>query len=173
VGLSRRDGTVYLTGLPGYLSSDPPAVALVASSSRDGGRSWSPLATVAPASPRVDKEIVTADPIRPGHAYVVWTDFDPFFDFPLDNSFQFARTTDGGASWSAPVAIDLAPPNGLDRAGEVLVLPDGVLLAVFARTELLPDSTLPQHALRVPLPRPGPHLVSPRAGRLTTAGRLL
>jgi hypothetical protein len=136
------DGTVYFTALPGLLSSDPPAVALLAAASGDGGRSWSPLATVAPADPRVDKEVVTADPIRPGHAYVVWADRDPFA-FPLSNSFRFAQATDGGMSWSAPVAIDLAPPNGLDQSGEVLVLPEGTLLAIFSRIEFdLSDFTV-------------------------------
>jgi hypothetical protein len=136
------DGTVYFTGLPASLASDLPAIALVASRSRDGGRSWSPLAAIAPASPRVDKEVVTADPTRPGYAYVVWTDFDPLFAFPLHNLFQFSRTTDGGASWSAPTTIAFAPPNGLDRAGEIRVLPNGVLLAIFARVELQEDSSV-------------------------------
>jgi hypothetical protein len=133
------DGTVYFTGLPASLAPELPAIALVASRSRDGGQSWSPLATVAPASPRVDKEVVTADPTRAGHAYIVWTDFDPLFQFPLHNLLQFSRTTDGGASWSAPTTIAFAPPNGLDRASEIRVLPNGVLLAIFARIELQED----------------------------------
>src|SRR5262245_8732029 len=130
------DGTVYFSGLPAFLSSDEPAVAILAGASRSGGRSWSPLATVVPTDPRVDKAVITADPARSGHAYIVWADRDPLFDFPLDDSFRFARTTDGGATWSAPATIDLAPPNGLDQSGEVLVLPDGTLLTVFSREEL-------------------------------------
>ena len=133
------DGTVYFTGLPASLASELPAIALVAGRSRDGGRSWSPLTTITAASPRVDKEVVTADSTKPGHAYVVWTDFDPFFAFPLHNLFEFSRTTDGGTSWSAPTTIAFAPPNGLDRAGEIRVLPNGVLLAIFARIELQED----------------------------------
>jgi hypothetical protein len=133
------DGTVYFTGLPASLASELPAIALVASRSRDGGQSWSPLTTVAPASPRVDKEVVTAHPTTPGYAYVVWTDFDPLFAFPLHNFLQFSRTTDGGATWSAPSTIASAPPNGLDRASEIRVLPNGVLLAIFARIELQED----------------------------------
>jgi hypothetical protein len=136
------DGRVYFTGLPGSLASDPPAVALVATSSGDGGVHWNPLVTVAPADPRVDKEVITADPQRSGYAYTVWADRDPLYEFPLDNSFLFSRTTDGGATWSAPTTIDEAPPNGIDQSGEVLVLPDGSLLVVFARPQLLEDSSV-------------------------------
>lgn len=136
------DGTVYFTGLPGSLASDPPAVALVASSSTDGGRHWSDLATVSPADPRVDKAAVTADPARPGYAYVVWADRDPLFDFPLQNTFRFSRTADGGATWSPPVIVDRAPPNGVDQSGEIVVLPHGRLLAIFSRPQILDDGSV-------------------------------
>jgi hypothetical protein len=45
------DGTVYFGGLAAGLSSDPPTTAVVASHSRDGGRSWPAPATVASPPP--------------------------------------------------------------------------------------------------------------------------
>lgn len=136
-----RGGAVYFSGANLFLTPEESFGANVASRSRDGGRSWSPLVTVAEPSPRVERAVVTADPGRPGYAYLVWWDRDPALIPPLDGTLQFARTTDGGRSWSRPKTIDLAPPNGFDQSGEALVLPDGVLLIVFARLEVLPDGT--------------------------------
>jgi hypothetical protein len=46
-----------------------------------------------------------------------------------------SRTTDRGASWSPPVLVDQPPPFAIDFAPKILVLPDGTLLAVFARAD--------------------------------------
>jgi hypothetical protein len=54
---------------------------------------------------------------------------------PRTNSLEFSRTTDGGATWSSPVLIDQPSPFALDFAPKILVLPDGTLLAVFARAD--------------------------------------
>jgi hypothetical protein len=135
------DGTIYFTGASIFLSTDPPAGANVSSRSRDGGRHWSPIASVTAASPRVERAVVTADPARSGYAYAAWFDRDPALTFPLDGTLQFARTADAAADWSPPVTIDSAPPNGIDLSGEILVMPDGSLLAVFARVEVLEDGT--------------------------------
>jgi hypothetical protein len=135
------DGTVYFSGAILDFSSDPPPAALVASRSRDGGRSWSPTVTFAGPSVRLEREVITADPARPGHAYVVWWERDPSMPF-VGSTHQFARTTDGGASWSPPVTLDAAPPGALDQSAEVLVLPNGSLLALFARLELVGDGAV-------------------------------
>jgi hypothetical protein len=136
-----RGGVVFFSGARLFLSPEQALGSNVASRSRDGGRSWSPPVTVAEPSRRVERAVVTADPARPGYAYLVWWDRDPDLVPPLDGTLQFARTTDGGRHWSPPKTIDLAPPNGFDQSGEVLVLPNGHLLIVFARIEVLPDGT--------------------------------
>jgi hypothetical protein len=46
-----------------------------------------------------------------------------------------SRTTDRGASWSPPVLVDQPPQFAIDFAPKILVLPDGTLLAVFARAD--------------------------------------
>ena len=112
------------------LDSDPPPAVLVASRSRDRGRNWSPVVPFAGPSLRVEREVITADPTRPGHAYVVWWERDPLMEF-VGSTHQFARTTDGGASWSTPTTLDTAPPGALDQSAEIHVLPNVSLLATF------------------------------------------
>jgi hypothetical protein len=135
------DGTVYFTGAALSLGTDPPLGTDVSSRSRDGGRHWTRITPISAASKRTERMVVTADPWRPGHAYATWFDRDPALRLPLDGTLLFARTTDAASSWSAPVVVDAAPPNGLDLSGQVLVLRDGSLLAVFARLEIRDDGT--------------------------------
>jgi hypothetical protein len=129
------DGSVYFSGAAIFLSSDPPPAVLVTSRSRDRGRRWSPPVTFGGPSVRVERDVITADPRRPGHAYAVWWERDPLMPF-VGSTHQFARTIDGGATWSAPMTLDTAPPGALDQSAEVLVLPNGSLLALIARLEL-------------------------------------
>lgn len=101
------DGTAYAVGLS--LDSGAGPTAIVASTSRDGGRTW--------ARPRIvqadpvnspffnDKESVTADPTRPGTAYVVWDRSRPAPGQHFRIPAMFSVTTDGGSTWSTPRAI--------------------------------------------------------------------
>jgi hypothetical protein len=128
------DDTVYFSGTPAELSSDPPPVAVVASRSRDGGRTWAAPVTV--AAPRVgnDTDRITGSPTRAGHAYLAWANFLPNV-LPRTNSLEFSRTVNGGATWSRPVLIDRPSRFALDFAPRIVVLPGGQLLAVFARAD--------------------------------------
>jgi hypothetical protein len=129
------DGTVYFSGLPADLSTLPPPVAMVASRSRDGGRSWPAPATVAPPLVGNDTDAITGSPRLAGHAYLVWANFLEDV-VPRTNSLWFARTTDRGVSWSPPVLVDQPGPFASDRAPRLLVLPDGTLLTIFLRVDL-------------------------------------
>jgi BNR repeat protein len=129
------DGTVYFSGAVVFTSSDPPPAALFASHSRNQGRSWSRAVRFAGPSTRLEREVITADPKRPRHAYAVWWERDPKHEF-VGGIHRFARTTDGGATWSTPKTLDTAPAGELDQSAEILVLPNGKLLALFARFQL-------------------------------------
>ncbi len=83
----------------------------------------------------MEREVITADPARSGHAYAVWWERDPSMDF-AGTAHRFARTTDGGATWSAPATLDAAPSAALDQSAEILVRPNGSVLALFARLQL-------------------------------------
>jgi hypothetical protein len=127
------DGTVYFGGLAADLSTEPPTTAVVASHSGDGGRTWPSPATVAPPLPGNETDAITGSPTVDGHAYIVWANFTG--ELPRTNTVEFSRTTDHGATWSPPILIDQPGPFATDQAPRLLVLPDGTLLTVFARTD--------------------------------------
>ncbi len=128
------DGTVYFSGAHLFQGSDPWLGANVSSHSLDGGRTWTPALEFSPRNAEVERAVVTADPVRPSHAYAAW--FVRPSGLPFDSTLQFARTTNGGSTWSASTTIEFAAPNELNQSGEILVLPYGSLLAVFARIEI-------------------------------------
>jgi hypothetical protein len=129
------DGTVYLIGGALFQATDPPTGGIVASPSTDGGRTWARPVTIAAPDVRNDKPAITADPAVAGDAYAIWANRERQLDLPLTSLLQFARTADGGATWSKAVTIDAPPPNAWDQASIVLVLPSGALLAVFTRQD--------------------------------------
>jgi hypothetical protein len=128
------DGSVYFSGLPAALSTDPPTTAVVANRSLDGGRTWPPPATVDEPRQGNDTDAITGSPTLAGHAYTAWANFE-FPVFPRTNSVEFSRTTDRGATWSSPVIVDQPNPFAIDQAPRILVLPGGTLLVVFARAD--------------------------------------
>jgi BNR repeat protein len=133
------DGTVYFGGQSGLTSTDPlPLIAIVASHSGDGGRHWAPPTTVAPRLGGNETPSVTGSPTLPGHAYMVWANFPPpqTFPPPWANTVSFSRATDGGITWSPPVLVDQPGPFAIDQAPRIRVLPNGTLLAIFARGDL-------------------------------------
>jgi hypothetical protein len=117
-----RDGTVVCSffqyrSVQGKIEHD---VCLV--ESRDGGRTW-------PAAPRVlaaNRWAVSA-PVRemPDGTRLLGV-------YTADDSSAYGavlRSTDGGKSWSDPVAIDRKSGVRLDAETDVLRLPDGTVLA--------------------------------------------
>jgi hypothetical protein len=127
------DGTVYFSGLAADLSTDPPTTAVVASRSRNGGRTWPAPATVAAPLQGNETDAIAASPRLAGHAYLAWANF--VFDLPRTNTLEFSRTTDGGRTWSPPVLVDQPGPFQIDQAPRVVVLPNGTLLVVFLRVD--------------------------------------
>jgi len=128
------DGTAYFGGQAGSLTSDPPPIAIVASNSSDGGRHWAPPATVAPPLEGNENPAITGSPALHGHAYMTWANFSNVV-LPRTNTVEFSRTIDGGATWSAPVLVDQPSPFAIDLAPRIRVVPNGTLLAIFARAD--------------------------------------
>ena len=123
---------------------------LAVARSTDNGATWSTpvLADLQGQTPVTyidDKESITADPYRPGHVYLVW---DCYSSKQKPNYTQgpayFSRSTDGGRTWSSKVALYTADNGTIGN--EILVLPNGTLLDLFANvlvkvTKLGPSDT--------------------------------
>lgn len=141
-----HDGTTYVASL----ATRPPTATgtahdIVVSVSRDHGTSWeAPVvvetATAPPLQP--DKEAILADPRRSGSAYAVWVDYRVVSGVdPSVNQVMFARTSDGGRTWSTPAAIF----SGNDEAqqNQLLMTAGGILLDVFVEAPSLPGIAHP------------------------------
>src|SRR5262249_20574528 len=75
-----------------------------------------------------DKDSITADPTDARLVYAVWDRLTPDNHGPS----TFARSTDGGVTWEPARAIfDPAPAQTLNN--QIVVLPDGTLIAFFSR----------------------------------------
>ena len=127
------DGTVYFGGLAADISTEPPTTAVVASHSRDGGRSWPAPATVAAPLQGNETDAITASPRLAGHAYLVWANFD--FRPPEDEHRGVLAHDRRWRYLVAPRPGRPAGPFAIDLAPRILVLPDGTLVAVFARVD--------------------------------------
>lgn len=140
------DGLIYLSTLVrrAATSSGTP-YDVVASVSSDHGLTWqAPVVIQSATSPpeQLDKEAILADRRHPATAYAVWADYPvtPGGE-PSVDSVMFARTTDGGRSWSAPVALY----SGHDEAqqNQLLMTAGGLLLDVFVEGLSLPAGATP------------------------------
>jgi Neuraminidase (sialidase) len=145
------DGTLYYASLTFSETPINPIVAgptkLVVSTSQDGGRTWNDPVDVQPFDGTYnDREAITADPTRPGHAYYAFVKrYGAFGESGIE---MFSRTTDGGKTWSTPAPILIPPPGTLTDPTLILVLPDGTLVNVALVANLSPF--LPDAVPRVP-----------------------
>lgn len=126
------------------------ANAMVTARSTDGGNTWSAPVAIArmPAQDPVlrslfhDKNTLTADPFDERLVYATWTLFRTGI-----TSLVFARSTDGGLTWSkpAPIAtmgggVGSSEKTVFRQGAQIVVLPDGTLVNAFFRL-LFDDAT--------------------------------
>ncbi|MFJ9832866.1 sialidase family protein [Streptomyces sp. NPDC101169] len=119
------DGTVYASG-EGVDFTRSTRSALLAATSRDGGRTWQNLTTThVDQQPFFnDKPSLTADPVRHGTAYQVWNrlDNDPPGPSSLDGPGYISLTRDGGRTWSKGRAfVDTSTVPNTQTIGHVIV----------------------------------------------------
>ena len=131
------DGSVHQIALA--ISADQTISAVLASTSRDGGRTWGPVKTLqrdTSAALFNDKESITADPRNSQFVYAVWDRLqiddpaDPQSDFSGDT--LFARSTDGGETWEQTRTIlDFPDNSNIQTLGnQIVVLGNGDLVNV-------------------------------------------
>ena len=140
------DGISYVSAVATQpASAIGTAHDIVVSTSRDHGASWdAPVIVESAAAPptQPDKEAILADPRRPGYAYAVWVDYRVTTGVePSIDRVMFARTRDGGRTWSSASAIY----SGNDEAQEnqLLITAGGALVDVFVEASSLPGTPHP------------------------------
>jgi hypothetical protein len=112
------DGIAYLASTTVLATDLDVDLDLPIAASADGGRSWPSPVPVAVDNGIYwhEKPQIAADPLVPGRAYVVWARHltpDPL-DTPgtLDVDMAFARTEDGGQTWSwSEESPSIVPPD--------------------------------------------------------------
>jgi len=115
------DGTAYAVSIS--FDENTTRGAIGAATSTDGGKTWTNVTELAtPDGYFDDKESVTADPTTPGTAYIVW-DRTPYFDVWPGPSYM-SKTTDYGATWSAPHQITPTNNNTADLGNVIVVDPN-------------------------------------------------
>ena len=136
------DGKAYTVSISFDQSDNRNAVA--AATSSDGGQTWQNLTTIiADNAPTLqffnDKESVTADPTKAGVAYAVWDRLEEPNGNPDANlhtaAFRgpafFAKTTNGGLTWSSPKIIVNTPSRQQTIGNQIVVAPNGTLYDFF------------------------------------------
>jgi BNR repeat-like domain len=107
--------------------------------STDGGKTWEAQANPViahdstPGIPFEDKPYIVADTISPhaGNLYVGWTQFTL-----TASDLLFARSTDGGTTWSKPIKLNKVSglprdDNGALEGFDAVVAPDGALYTIW------------------------------------------
>jgi hypothetical protein len=136
-----RDGTVYAATLPFDLSGANFGGAVQVSRSTDGGATWSAPVVVATGTPAaaLDKEAVAADPSINDRAYMTW---DTSFS-PTAGTLYFARTSDGGRSWSQPRVVYQPPAGQAVISSQPISLADGTVAVLFSREPFIDGPAAP------------------------------
>lgn len=130
------DGKAYATALIADKVKRTYAIGTAASS--DGGKTWTDYKVLEQRSRQddtvpVDKETVTADPTKPGTAYAVWMRNIAETGQGVHGPAIFARTTDGGQSWSQPKVIVDVPVGQMTSGSIIVVNPKSGVLYHFFR----------------------------------------
>jgi hypothetical protein len=137
------DGIAYSISISFNATNNDNAVAAVRST--NGGATWDHLTVIRSDNGQNqlfnDKESVTADPTKAGTAYAVWDQLVGPVDNPavvVHNFFSFtgptyfAKTTDGGVTWSPSKIIVPMRQNQQSIGNVIVVAPNGTLYDFFS-----------------------------------------
>lgn len=125
-------------------SADLLTSGILVSKSTDGGDMWSePITLIRETSAFNfnDKESITSDPTNANYVYAVWdrsrkpgenASFNALHSFAFRGDAILSRTTNAGASWETPRNIMPTNANLFTIGNQIVVLPNGTLVDVFA-----------------------------------------
>jgi hypothetical protein len=112
--------------------------------STDGGATWSSPASADPSAGLTDDlPSVVADPLDTRRALLPWSHFTYTGDVQTGGDARFARSRDGGASWSKPTEIRVSPTGKAIVESRLGLYPSHTLLDVFGEAPAQPV-TAPQ-----------------------------
>jgi hypothetical protein len=129
------DGTAYAAHLTFDENPELAAgglagpTALSSQTSSDGGKTWNDPVKIVDDNIYDDREALKADPFKPGVAYVAWV--RRLGSFGENGQMMFAKTVDGGQSWSTGQLVYSPGPLKLPDPILIEVMPDGTLVASF------------------------------------------
>ncbi|MEO8484957.1 MAG: sialidase family protein [Betaproteobacteria bacterium] len=139
------DGTAYQIAIATTGVSQTPgsAGAVLVSRSPDGGLTWETPVTLIRDVDLVfnDKESMAADPTDARLVYAIWDRLSGSRGPTL-----FTRSTDTGMNWETARTIYDPGPNNQTINNQVVVLPDGTLVAYF--TEFIRNATATLRVIR-------------------------
>ncbi len=103
-------GSMYFSTLT--IDGTTGQLLVAASRSTDGGKSWTPAASIPPPSNApfymADKDALTAGPGN-GNLYAAWDDFSFDSNFNVSLGLPVAHSTDGGQTWTTSYAAQFTP----------------------------------------------------------------
>ena len=150
------EGTVYVAFIGGFDLNKNKVGHIYVTKSTDDGRTWTPF--VAAASPIETPgfantnfrdgiiENFTASPSHPGHAYLVYENWNPAAG---TSDVYLTQTVDGGFTWSAPRLVNDDANTASSDQFQPSVAADGdaVAVAFYDRRASCPSdaSILPSH----------------------------
>ena len=125
-------------------SADVRTSGILVSKSTDGGLTWSePVTLIRETSDYNfnDKESITADPTSAARVYAVWdrsrkpgdehANVNGTHSAGFRGDIMFSRTTNGGATWSAPRDVLGGNANQFTIGNQIVVTPSGTLVDIF------------------------------------------
>jgi hypothetical protein len=116
------DGRIYASTLSDVVS---------VTTSTDWGRTWSSPVSLRGQYGLTDKETITADPRKPGWAYLTWSDYLQTSPPGSTSDEVFSVTHDGGRSWSTPKVVVRHGNASGPEDGQILVDPRNGRLYLF------------------------------------------